>query len=50
MGYSPWGGKESDTTERLSTNHSVHSAELSMESVLNVPSPMDGLKALHMQP
>ena len=21
MGYSPWGGKESDTTERLSTAH-----------------------------
>ena len=50
MGYSPWGGKESDTTERLSTNNSVRSAELRMESVLSLSSPMDGLKALHVQP
>ena len=23
MGYSPWGGKESDTTERLSNNNTA---------------------------
>ena len=41
---------QSQTRLSDSTNNSVRSAAVGMESVLNTSSPMDGLKALHVQP
>ena len=47
MGYSPWGCKESDTTERLhSLTHSLRAARRSKQSVLKEINPeysMEGL-------
>ena len=35
MGYSPWGGKESDTTERLSTAQHREGQQVKSELNLN---------------
>ena len=40
MGYSPWGRKESDTTERLELSHSC-SDGLIAKSCLTLVTPMD---------
>ena len=46
-GYSPWGRKESDTTEQLSTMHSRYSLLGSDEySIPKNPKPEQELRAL----